>query len=166
MKNNIKLILLSIVFLVILNISIFSYFFMKGFPIIDTEKNNENPVMFQSNLIQNNIQASHNDVSFELLNNKLIIKDIDNWVTLSGISMQPTVFTNNILIVRDYDFKTNKQLKEGQIIGFIDNQRKLTVHRIKGVYDDYYITQGDNNPESEKVRSENIQFVVVGVLYK
>lgn len=79
----------------------------------------------------------------------------------TGSSMNPTLWEGNKLIC---DFGIS-DYKSGMIIAFHqDNQ--LKVHRIKAIYNDYVITQGDNNQDDDgRINNENIQCVVIGVCY-
>lgn len=80
--------------------------------------------------------------------------------------MQPTMFTNNIVIEKKY---RGQKLQEGDVIRY-DNGDGYTIHRIKGNYMDaggYYWIQGDNNKYADgEIYPENITHVVVGVLYE
>jgi len=90
-------------------------------------------------------------------------KDDENIEILKarGISMNPTIADGNKLIC-DYEIK---EYRPGMIIKF-QEEDKFLVHRIKAVYGNYVITQGDNNfREDGHILKENINCVVVGVCY-
>ena len=117
----------------------------------------------QSSGLHNNIQAPHiEDLEIIIKDGNLIIKNISYCGTLTGSSMQPTIFTNNIVCYRKY---IGQELKEGQIIRFEDNGDFL-IHRIKGIYGNYVLTHGDNNLYSEIVNYTKITDVAIGVIYK
>lgn len=108
----------------------------------------------------NNIQAAHNRIDYNIVNNSVILHNASLSRT-TGLSMQPTIFTGNKAIEVEY---TNQILREGQIITF-KNGNSSTIHRIKGIYKEYILTQGDNNQVHEKVFYDDIENVVIGVLY-
>ena len=111
----------------------------------------------------NNIQPAHVDVQYSMRGSDLIIKNVAGVSDVFGYSMQPTIFTGNKLILKQYHDRS--QLKEGVIIYYKTNDR-YRVHRIKGLYEDFLVVQGDNLPEEEKIRYDQIKYIVVGVLYE
>ncbi|MHA1835250.1 MAG: S26 family signal peptidase [Candidatus Baldrarchaeia archaeon] len=110
----------------------------------------------------NNIQPAHTDVQWTLRGGDLIVKNIVAVSDTFGYSMQPTIFSGNKLILQDYYSKS--QLKEGMIIYYVSNG-KNRVHRIKGLYEDFLVVQGDNTDTEEKINYKQIKYIVVGVLY-
>ena len=83
-------------------------------------------------------------------------------INLYGISMNPTIGANNKLICD----KSIKDYENGMIITFKNWENKNTTHRIKAVYPDYVITQGDNNVADDgKINKDKIEGVVIGVCY-
>lgn len=112
----------------------------------------------------NNIQAPHYENLSYYFHNKTFCIPSDGYLFITGSSMQPTFFTGNILIFKKFN-ASEKNLKEGQIIAFIKDD-KLISHRIKGVYDSYVLTQGDNALYEETVPYEDIKYVVIGVVYE
>lgn len=85
----------------------------------------------------------------------------NNTVTTTGLSMAPTIFQGNTVLMREY---RNETLKEGQIISYTVGNVSIS-HRIIAVYSDYVITKGDNNIVSESVNITDIHYLVVGILY-
>lgn len=112
--------------------------------------------------ILNNIQASHMNTDYHMVNNSLVIKGVEI-IRTTGSSMQPTYFTDNMVITRIYN---GEKLREGQIVVYKDDNNDKVSHRIKGIYPDYILLQGDNNRYAEKITRTQIERVVVGVLYE
>lgn len=108
------------------------------------------------------IQAPHTKINYSLINDNLIIKNV-TLTSVTGYSMQPTLFTNNKIILKKY--KNKDELKEGQII-YYDAGGEKRVHRIKGLYDKYLVVQGDNLSTEEVIKYDQIEYIVVGVLYE
>lgn len=111
----------------------------------------------------NNIQPAHVDVEYSMRGSDLIIKNVAGVSDVFGYSMQPAIFTGNKLILKQYHDRS--QLKEGVIIYYKTNDR-YRVHRIKGLYEDFLVVQGDNLAEEEKIKYDQIKYIVVGVLYE
>ena len=79
-----------------------------------------------------------------------------------GISMNPTIAANNKIICD----KSIKKYENGMIITFKNWENKSTAHRIKAVYDNYIITQGDNNINTDgNIKYNQVECVVIGVCY-
>lgn len=116
------------------------------------------------NIPFNNIQAPHNDIDYQEYGNDLSIENVD-LSTGNGYSMQPTMFTGNKGIMKEYN---GQELKEGMIIRF-KNQNGYIIHRIKGNYLDtqgYLVTIGDSKRYHDTpIYPENITDIVVGVLF-
>lgn len=115
---------------------------------------------------RNYIQGSDLDVEFDRSPRSVEIQDVDSLLEIQGSSMRPTAFTDNTLLLREY---TGQDLEEGDIIQFSYNDKKVA-HRIEGDYTGlenggYYTTRGDNNAGRERVSPDQIQHVVVGVLF-
>lgn len=114
----------------------------------------------------NNIQSAHNDIDFELnsTDNTLIIYDVDDWGTIYGFSMTPTIFDDNVVIDKEYN--NGDELIEGMIIRFKNKDGDYTIHRIKGVYEDYVVTQGDaNEGDDGRIDNNDITHIIIGVLF-
>ncbi len=111
-------------------------------------------------LERNNIQHYNTEKQTECTNK---FKD-DKYkyvIDYIGISNNPTLWDGNKLIC---DFSIT-EYKSGMFVAFNqDNERKI--HRIKAVYDDYVITQGDNNVDDDgRIHYKQIECVVIGVCY-
>ena len=133
-------------------------------PIIVDEKYSENcNVDLTLKYDYNNIQAAHTDVPYSTQNNIVTLYNsrIENF---HGSSMQPTIFTQNKLITKDFSGDRN-ELKEGMIIGYKEGDL-IIVHRIKSLYDEYILIQGDNNDYDETINYDDITYIVSGVLYQ
>jgi len=110
----------------------------------------------------NNIQKYGYDLSTDYIGGDYIIHGIDEWGKLYGFSMQPTIFDGYTVIEKEYN---NQTLHEGMIIRFIDNGKPI-IHRIRGIYPDFVVTQGDSLPnEYEYINKSQITHIVVGVLF-
>ena len=112
--------------------------------------------VFERNDIQN-----YNSVKQDYCVNKYKNdKDItikNSW----GTSMKPTISHSNKIIC---DKSINKY-ESGMIISF-ENKNKNITHRIKAVYPNYVITQGDNNMQDDgRINLDQINCVVIGVCY-
>ena len=102
----------------------------------------------------NNIQGCH------LPEKYFKLKQYD--LTITGYSMQPTLFKgNNLKAVKFEDWMLNDL--EGCIILF-DVEGTKVIHRVKGVYENHVITQGDNlNYDDGKIPIKDIEYVLTGV---
>ena len=133
-------------------------------PIIVNEKYSENcNVELTLKYDNNNIQAAHTDVIYSTQKNTITIYDseIEDFY---GSSMQPTIFPQNKLIVQEFN-GDKENLKEGMIIGYKKDDL-IVVHRIKSLYYNYLLTEGDNNDYYEKISYDEVKYIVGGVLYK
>jgi hypothetical protein len=109
--------------------------------------------------IKNNfIQASHNSINLIKKLDGVFLKNVILGKELKGVSMQPTIFSGNTPLFVKF---RNQSLKEGQIIF---TKEGLT-HRIKGIYSDKIILQGDNNEYAETIYERDIDYILIGVLY-
>lgn len=95
------------------------------------------------------------------------IKGADGLSTLNGgDSMYPVMKKDYTYITREY---TGQDLEKGDIIKFkapegID-RFDTWVHRIRELNGDEIVTKGDNNQHSETIDREDVESVVVGVIY-
>ncbi|MBS4197223.1 signal peptidase I SipW [Lederbergia citri] len=80
---------------------------------------------------------------------------------LSG-SMEPTFMTGSVIAVKPLNSKEKTDLKQGDIITFMDDEKILITHRIVGVEVSgdqvMYETKGDNNnaTDMDLVLSDNV----------
>ena len=86
-------------------------------------------------------------------------------------SMDPLFDTDHTLIVRSKDSFDANDLKEGDIIIYLNGDGRLVVHRVIQVDADeqgkFYKCEGDNNnrPDAYIIRDINIKYLVAGVIY-
>jgi len=109
----------------------------------------------------NYIQANNHKVNYSWRSNGVQVKGVDLLIDVNGMSMSPTMFTGHTALARNF---TGEDLDEGTIV----YTESGLVHRINADYtetDGYYLTRGDNNRGSERVKPEEIDMVVVGVLF-
>ena len=86
---------------------------------------------------------------------------------LSG-SMEPTFLTGSIIAVKPVEGENKKKLQAGDVITFVDSQKRLITHRIvetkiSGQHI-MYETKGDNNNAADKdlVLSDNVRALYTG----
>jgi signal peptidase I len=107
--------------------------------------------------------GAHNIINYELNNRTLIVHDIDYCNSVTGLSMNPTMYQGNVVCFESY---TNQKLMYGQIVE-IKNETHNFVHRIIGVYDDYVVTKGDNNIKTDgKINKKDIKGISKIGVYK
>jgi len=109
----------------------------------------------------NYIQANNHEVNYSWRGTGVQVKGVDLLIDVNGMSMRPTMFTGHTALARNF---TGEDLDEGTIV----YTESGLVHRINADYtetDGYYLTRGDNNRGSERVKPEDIDMVVVGVLF-
>jgi len=109
----------------------------------------------------NYIQANNHEINYSWKENGVQVKDVDLLIDVNGLSMRPTMFTGHTALARNF---TGGELDEGTIV----YTESGLVHRINADYtetDGYYLTRGDNNRGSKRVKPEEIDMVVVGVLF-
>lgn len=113
----------------------------------------------------NYIQAPHYDFIYSI-NNGLKVQEADFCKNIVGDSMRPTLFADNIVCYKKYKPSMEGELKEGMIILFEDNKGGQTTHRIKTLYRERIITQGDNTDRSEKTDYDDVRGIAVAILLK
>lgn len=137
-------------------------FFGLGYLINDYIENN------QIQNTQENTQAIfiRNDIQHWINPNKWLLTLNFNESTYkisgsNGISMEPTINEYDLTIC-DNSIKT---YKTGMIIQY-KKENELIQHRIKATYDNYLITQGDNNLyEDTPINYSQINCVVIATIY-
>jgi len=121
----------------------------------------------------NHISTPHSlesiDSTYSLTSPNFIKREYDLIDMMTSThSMNPTIYNNSVLLV-SY-LPQDEELTPGNIIGFksVDYPGITAVHRIVRVENDRIFTQGDNNPKEDKhsISREDVEFVVLGVLYK
>jgi len=109
----------------------------------------------------NYIQANNHEVNYSWKKNRVQVEDVDRLLDVNGISMRPTMFAWHTALTRNY---TGGELDQGTIV----YTESGVVHRVSADYTEtsgYYLTRGDNNRGSERVKPAEIDMIVVGVLY-
>jgi len=105
------------------------------------------------------IQPPNTDVEVDYTGQGVEIQT-DQVLNLNGASMRPTMWTGNTVLGQETD---GENLDEGTIV----SNGNIT-HRIKADYVDtngYYLTQGDNNNDFERMKPSEIEYKVVGVIF-
>ena len=105
------------------------------------------------NKLNVNIQNAHN-------NHDKLLNSLNNsnyeYLEVTGISMNPTFFQNDILIC-----DKSKTARIGDIVKIND-----IVHRFVAEYPKYILTKGDNNNYFDnRTTKDKIDCVVIGALY-
>ena len=137
-------------------------FFFLGFLLSDYLKQNQvlnSKENTEQTYIRNDIQHWINpnkwlvSLNFNNSNYKIIYSN--------GISMEPTINANDLTICD----KSITDYKTGMIIQY-EKENNLIQHRIKTTYEDYLVTQGDNNLyEDAPINYSQIDCVVIGIIY-
>lgn len=105
-------------------------------------------------------QAPHLDVNVKQVGDNVVIGGVETKDFL-GVSMIPTIFSRNTLIVKEY---RGGELTEG-IIVVADVNGELFAHRIVAVYNDEIILLGDNVNRINKIKKEDILYIIEGILF-
>ncbi len=111
----------------------------------------------------NFIQHNHNNISYILTEKGFFVEGVQDFGTLKGASMEPTIQTGHTLLLIKYSPEMN--LTPGQIIRYVDEKNTSVIHRILAVYDDKLFVRGDNYPTGEMISKNQVMDVVLGVLY-
>lgn len=112
-----------------------------------------------NDFIRNDIQGSHLKVYDHPLLNELSDSNL-TIEKISGASMRPTLFDGNRIICEKYPYE------EGDLIKFEDGEGDLILHRIKTVYEDKIITQGDyNRHQDTPINHSQVICTVLGIIY-
>lgn len=112
------------------------------------------------NYIQNpetRVRYSNEDSSIEV--------EADAVSRPEGMSMRPTIFTGNTVLLDKYE---GEEIGAGQIIRYRSENGGYIIHRVRANYLDtegYLMVKGDNTDSSEKVEKEQVTHIVEGVLY-
>lgn len=130
-------------------------------PIVEKEVINNTKVVKKDRSFDN--QATHIQANPSTFNGELTVDNVDVCGKLYGLSMRPTIFDGNTVCSRNY---TGQDLEEGMIIRYKDGNSH-TIHRIQGNYQKrgFVVTQGDNLPQTTKVKLDDITHVVVATIY-
>jgi len=78
-------------------------------------------------------------------------------INLHGISMQPFLYDGDVIYADKVKFK---DIELGDVISFNRNNSETgTIHAVVGIYEDYLVTAGYNNPRKDKlVYPEEIKY--------
>lgn len=110
------------------------------------------------------IQNPESQISFNRTGKSINVK-IDAISRPEGMSMRPTIFTGNTVLLDKYE---GGKLQEGQIIRYRSDDGGHIIHRIRSNYLDtegYLQVKGDNTESSEKVEKGQVTHLVEGVLF-
>jgi len=105
------------------------------------------------------IQPAKHDVELDW-DGRTAEVSVDQLLYNQGSSMRPTFWTGHTVLAQE---TSGEDLDEGTIV----SNGNFT-HRIKADYTDtsgYYLTQGDNNDEYERMAPSEVKYKVVGVIY-
>lgn len=99
---------------------------------------------------------------YKLVDGNVIVDGVSLAKAL-GSSMRPTIQTGDTLLIKPYTSDT--PLREGMIVSYTTDGQDQ-VHRIDGLYVNFFMAKGDNSETAEKVPYSAINGIVVGVLFK
>jgi len=83
---------------------------------------------------------------------------------VQGLSMEPTVFHTDTLLIMDYDKR--RDIVPGDLVVIELDEETNMMHRATSVYDDEIITKGDGNGayDEQPFAYSQIKYIVCGVL--
>ena len=88
------------------------------------------------------------------------IKQGYSCVLISSGSMEPSIFVNDLLIIKGFD-----SYKEDDIVTYVSERGSLITHRIKKTSANGYITKGDaNNVPDEEISEQRLLGKVIYIL--
>lgn len=112
------------------------------------------------------IQGHHTNIDYEIKSDSKIIQDVAirnvYCYDFTGASMNPSLFQNNIVCLKEYK---NETLEQGNIIHYTKADGDV-IHRIIAVQPDVLIVQGDNSVEQEYVNRTQVKGILVATIYK
>lgn len=109
------------------------------------------------------IQSTNTPTDYTYKNNQVKIP-VDKVNSATGMSMQPTIWTENTVLYKKFNGDPDN-IKEGHIIRF-EQDGRTALHRVKGKYTNYVVTQGDNNQTPDgRIKYENITHIAIAVIY-
>ena len=82
-----------------------------------------------------------------------------------GTSMNPTIWAGNNLLIKKYTPDQNDLIQEGSILIY-NNKGTRAVHRVIAKYKDELYMAGDNTANYESISYNQLEGIVVGVIYK
>ena len=113
------------------------------------------------------IQSGHVDIAFDFdkVDRTVCIDNVDRTGEAWGNSMTPTFFSGNTQLSREYDPEVDI-LEEGMIISYeVAGKGQRVMHRISALYPEYLLTESDRYGGYQRVKYEDVKFIVLGVLY-
>ncbi len=145
-----------------------SLIFISGCTSVLNNKNNigtetSNLIISNNNLKNWDWANYHYNIVSSTNSNTLTINGVDFYGRVQGTSMQPSLFENNLLLLKNYD---GSILTRGQIILYLNSFNDLIGHRV--ILDDgnFITVQGDNKEKPDpKITRDKIKYIVIGVLY-
>jgi len=156
-----KLVYISIVLAFLTGIGLSSMYFSDLQPEVTINRTEGDQITKVEPPRYNYIQANYPGVNYSYEDGGILVEDLDEVITVYGSSMRPTMFTGHKALAVNYE---GQSLEEGDII----STESGILHRIEANYvrtSGYYRVRGDNNERAEQVEPEEIDAVVVGVLY-
>lgn len=161
MKNKKTNVILIALLLISITFNIATFFYLMSIKVVDIPIEVAKNQSVYAPFMGHNIQAAHVPVNYRYSNLKLEVYDVMECERVTGSSMQPTHFTGNTVCIIAYK---GQELKEGMMIKF-NYKDKIIIHRIKAIYSDYVLTQGDNVAHWEKVDYRDITGIVALAIY-
>jgi len=156
-----KIVCISIVLAFLTGVGLSSMYFSNLKPEVTINRTDGDEITKVEPPKYNYIQANYEDVNYSLGPESVTVKEVDQLVSVYGSSMRPTAFTGHTFLATEYD---NQSLEEGTIVTTSGG----VAHRIEADYvstSGYYMVRGDNGDSRERVSPEEIEMVVIGVLY-
>jgi len=159
MNEFLKTLIEGLVFTLLIMIIVFSGIYGMLF-VLDTKYNTHVLTEPLPVFKHNNIQNSHSEYRSGLLHH--MARELNYTVNVvAGASMEPTIFDGDNFIC---DPKLTPQIGDIVLVNRINNTEY--VHRIRAIYSDHVVTQGDdNNYIDPDINMSDIECVVVGVYY-
>lgn len=114
--------------------------------------------------LNNYIQNPETQVSYTKEEKSLEV-EVDAVSRPEGMSMRPTIFTGNTVLLDKY---VDEEIEAGQIIRYRSENGGHIIHRVRANYLDtegYLLVKGDNTDTSERVEKGKVTHIVEGVLY-
>lgn len=131
---------------------------------IENQDLNEKDELRTDTRTRNYIQSPEANVNYKERGD-LVEVEIDALTKPEGMSMRPSIFSGNTLLLDKYD---GKDLESGQIIRYSSSEGGHIVHRVRASYIEtggYVLVKGDNTDSQDRVEKEDITHIVHGILY-
>lgn len=114
--------------------------------------------------VNNYIQNPETEVNYSRTDG-LVSVQVDAVSKPEGMSMRPTIFTENTVLLDEYG---GEEIESGQIIRYESDDGGFVIHRVRANYletQGYLLVKGDNTDSSAKVEQSQVTHVVEGILY-